>query len=107
MSALEELAFHTSRERLSNYYMLEKIGEGTYGMVYRALHLPTQKHVALKIIRLDSFEEGAPSSSVREISILKQLQHPNIIKLYEIVQTETSLTLGTSPICACTCLVLV
>jgi len=49
--------------------------------------------VALKKIRLESEDEGTPSTAVREISILKQLQHPNIVQLHEVIHTETSLTL--------------
>ena len=47
----------------------------------------------MKKIRLESLDEGTPSTAVREISILKQLQHPNIVRLYEVIHTETSLTL--------------
>jgi len=53
----------------------------------------TGEIVALKKIRLESEDEGTPSTAVREISILKQLQHPNIVQLYDVVHTETSLTL--------------
>jgi serine/threonine protein kinase len=42
---------------------------------------------------LESEDEGTPSTAVREISILKQLQHPNIVQLIEVIHTETSLTL--------------
>lgn len=44
-------------------------------------------------ISLESEDEGTPSTAVREISILKQLQHPNIVQLIEVIHTETSLTL--------------
>jgi cyclin-dependent kinase len=47
----------------------------------------------LKKIRLESEDEGTPSTAVREISILKQLQHPNIVQLHDVIHTETSLTL--------------
>jgi cyclin-dependent kinase len=79
--------------RLSKYKKLEKIGEGTYGLVYKAKDKRTGVLVALKKIRLESEDEGTPSTAVREISILKQLQHPNIVQLYEVIHTETSLTL--------------
>ena len=63
--------------RLTKYQKLEKIGEGTYGLVYKARNRKTNQLVALKKIRLESEDEGTPSTAVREISILKQLQHPN------------------------------
>lgn len=48
-------------------------------MVYKGRHKKTNRFVALKKIRLDSEEEGVPSTAIREISILKELQHPNIV----------------------------
>lgn len=66
-----------SRER---YEKIEKIGEGTYGIVYKAKDAISQELVALKKIRLENEEEGMPSTAMREISILKELKHPNIVK---------------------------
>lgn len=64
---------------LDNYIKLKKIGEGTYGTVYLAERKTDGKKVALKKIRYDSQDEGVPSTSIREISILKRLRHPNIV----------------------------
>lgn len=66
-----------TRER---YEKIEKIGEGTYGIVYKAKDSFTQELVAVKKIRLENEEEGMPSTAMREISILKELKHPNIVK---------------------------
>ena len=66
-----------NRER---YEKIEKIGEGTYGIVYKAKDNVTQELVAVKKIRLENEEEGMPSTAMREISILKELKHPNIVK---------------------------
>lgn len=63
-----------------NYEKLEKIGEGTYGIVYKAFDIYKNETVALKKIRLENEEEGIPSTAMREISILKNLRHPNIVK---------------------------
>ena len=63
------------------YSMVEKIGEGTYGVVYKALWTDEKKMVAIKKIRLENEEEGLPSTAVREISILKEMQHINIVRL--------------------------
>mmetsp|Transcript_15840 Transcript_15840/g.31001 ORF Transcript_15840/g.31001 Transcript_15840/m.31001 type:complete len:325 (+) Transcript_15840:101-1075(+) len=81
------------QHKLSLYTKLDKIGEGTYGLVYKAKHTKTSEIVALKEIRLDNEEEGTPSTAVREISILKQLQHSNIVQLHDVIHTDTSLTL--------------
>ena len=64
---------------INDYIREEKLGEGTYGVVYKARHVKTGKYVALKKIRLESEEEGVPSTAVREISLLKELEHPNIV----------------------------
>ena len=72
---------------------LEKIGEGTYGVVYKAKDRVTGEVVALKKIRLDAEDEGIPSTAIREISLLKELQHQNIVRLYDVVHTERKLTL--------------
>eukprot|EP01045_Picozoa_sp_COSAG04_P009165 COSAG04_NODE_524_length_13127_cov_18.191511_21_plen_66_part_00 len=62
------------------YQKLEKIGEGTYGVVYKAKHRDTGTIIALKKIRLEQEDEGVPSTAIREISLLKELQHPNIVR---------------------------
>ena len=65
---------------LEKYARLEKIGEGTYGVVYKAKDKKTGEFLALKKIRLEAEDEGIPSTAIREISLLKQLQHPNIVR---------------------------
>jgi len=52
---------------------------GTYGVVYKGKHKKTNRIVALKKIRLESEEEGVPSTAIREISLLKELVHPNVV----------------------------
>ena len=78
---------------MERYQKLEKIGEGTYGVVYKAKDRVTNEIVALKKIRLEAEDEGIPSTAIREISLLKELQHPNIVRLYDVVHTERKLTL--------------
>jgi len=78
---------------MEKYQKLEKIGEGTYGIVYKAKDKKTGELLALKKIRLEAEDEGIPSTAIREISLLKQLQHPNIVRLYDVVHTEKKLTL--------------
>jgi cyclin-dependent kinase 1 len=78
---------------LDDFMKLEKIGEGTYGVVYKARHKKTNRLVALKKIRLESEEEGVPSTAIREISLLKELQHPNIVTLEEVIMQDGKLYL--------------
>ncbi|KAF9436613.1 Cyclin-dependent kinase 3 [Entomortierella beljakovae] len=75
------------------YQKLEKIGEGTYGIVYKATHKLTGTPVALKKIRLENEDEGVPSTAIREISLLKELRHPNVVQLLEIIHDENKLYL--------------
>ena len=65
---------------MEKYQKIEKIGEGTYGVVYKARNRLSGELVALKKIRLEAEDEGIPSTAIREISILKELQHPNIVR---------------------------
>ncbi|KAL2113761.1 hypothetical protein VUR80DRAFT_2411 [Thermomyces stellatus] len=74
---------------MENYQKLEKVGEGTYGVVYRARDLTAGgRVVALKKIRLEAEDEGVPSTAIREISLLKEMRDPNIVRLYNIVHAE-------------------
>eukprot|EP01017_Pseudomicrothorax_dubius_P049901 TRINITY_DN934_c0_g5_i3.p1 TRINITY_DN934_c0_g5~~TRINITY_DN934_c0_g5_i3.p1 ORF type:complete len:329 (+),score=105.05 TRINITY_DN934_c0_g5_i3:117-1103(+) len=75
------------------YTKLEKIGEGTYGVVYKAKDKNTGDIIALKKIRLEHEDEGVPSTAIREISLLKELQHPNVVKLRDIVHGDAKLYL--------------
>eukprot|EP01054_Gregarina_sp_Poly1_P003523 Gregarina_sp_Poly_1__3522@NODE_2027_length_2834_cov_135_403325_g1310_i0_p1_GENE_NODE_2027_length_2834_cov_135_403325_g1310_i0NODE_2027_length_2834_cov_135_403325_g1310_i0_p1_ORF_typecomplete_len405_score38_54Pkinase/PF00069_25/1_2e67Pkinase_Tyr/PF07714_17/5_3e36Kinaselike/PF14531_6/0_0018Kinaselike/PF14531_6/0_026Kdo/PF06293_14/2e07Haspin_kinase/PF12330_8/0_00051Pkinase_fungal/PF17667_1/9_9e06FTA2/PF13095_6/0_29FTA2/PF13095_6/1_5APH/PF01636_23/0_056APH/PF01636_23/1_7e03WaaY/PF06176_11/0_12YrbLPh len=63
------------------YHLLETIGEGTYGVVYKAVDIASGRVVALKKIRTNNPDEGLPATSIREIKLLKTLDHPNIICL--------------------------
>uniref|UniRef100_A0AAY4BW34 Cyclin-dependent kinase 1 n=1 Tax=Denticeps clupeoides TaxID=299321 RepID=A0AAY4BW34_9TELE len=78
---------------MEDYLKIEKIGEGTYGVVYKGRHKSTGQVVAMKKIRLESEEEGVPSTAVREISLLKELQHPNVVRLLDVLMQESKLYL--------------
>ena len=67
--------------KLEDFVKIEKIGEGTYGVVFKGKNTKTGEIVAMKKIRLESEDEGVPSTAIREISLLKELQHPNIVCL--------------------------
>lgn len=78
---------------MDNFVKIEKIGEGTYGVVYKAKDLITGKLVALKKIRLEAETEGVPSTAIREISLLRELTHPNIVQLFDVVDGDKHLYL--------------
>ncbi|KAM6324802.1 cyclin-dependent kinase 10 isoform 2-T2 [Podargus strigoides] len=70
---------------VKEFEKLNRIGEGTYGIVYRARDTLTDETVALKKVRMDNEKDGMPISSLREITLLLQLRHPNIVELKEVV----------------------
>ena len=66
------------------YKKLEKLGEGTYGEVYEAYDVVSNRKVALKIMKLDQEEDGIPATTLREMSILRSVSHPNIVALLDV-----------------------
>ncbi len=62
------------------YEKKEKLGEGTYGVVYKGIDINSKKVYAIKKIKLEREDEGVPSTTLREISLLKSLTHPNIVQ---------------------------
>ncbi|XP_063239591.1 cyclin-dependent kinase 1 isoform X2 [Bacillus rossius redtenbacheri] len=80
-------------KKMDNFQKIEKIGEGTYGVVYKAKNKKTGEMVAMKKIRLENEDEGVPSTAIREISLLKELQHPNIVRLEDVLMEEPRLYL--------------
>ena len=67
-------------EGLQKYKIQEELGRGTYGVVYKAQNIETGQIVAIKKIKLDREDDGVPSTTMREISLLKNLKHPNIVE---------------------------
>lgn len=70
---------------VDEFERLNKIEEGTYGVVYRAEEKRTGAIVALKRVKMEKEKEGFPITSLREISTLLKAQHPNIVAVKEIV----------------------
>lgn len=70
---------------VTDFEKLNRIGEGTYGIVYRAKDKRTSDIVALKKVRMEREKDGIPISSLREISLLLSLDHNNIVRLKEVV----------------------
>mmetsp|Transcript_2705 Transcript_2705/g.2852 ORF Transcript_2705/g.2852 Transcript_2705/m.2852 type:complete len:650 (-) Transcript_2705:365-2314(-) len=85
----------TKGSRSIGHYMIGKtIGEGTFGKVKIGTHLLSGEKVAIKILEKDRINDVADVERVaREIHILKLIRHPNIIQLYEIIETPKQLYL--------------
>jgi serine/threonine protein kinase len=62
------------------YERLQELGSGSYAVVYKARNRETDEVIALKKLRFGFDEQGLPSSTLREISLLKELKHPNIVE---------------------------
>jgi len=75
---------------MENYLQKELIGSGTYAKVYKGVEIRTQQLVAIKSIRITK-EEGMPPTALREISILKNIKHINIIKLLQVIHKQNML----------------
>lgn len=69
------------------------LGAGTYGVVFRAVDSTTGATVALKKIKLEDKEDGLPGSALREIAVLKLLEHPNIVRLLDVHHSANHLYL--------------
>lgn len=61
------------------------VGSGTYGKVFKAIHVYTKQLAALKKIRMDGEKDGFPVTAVREIKLLQSLRHENIVSLHEVM----------------------
>lgn len=76
-----------------SFQKLEKIGEGTYGVVYKAREKKTERIVALKKIRLENENEGIPATTIREILLLKNLRHSTIVELSDVIYNNNKMYL--------------
>ncbi|RAH62053.1 negative regulator of the PHO system [Aspergillus piperis CBS 112811] len=88
-----------SSSHQGSFKKLEKLGQGTYAtgiylkfQVYKGRNRETNELVALKEINLDA-EEGAPSTAIREVSLLRRLTHENILTLHDVINVEDKLVL--------------
>ncbi|XP_057303298.1 cyclin-dependent kinase 9-like [Hydractinia symbiolongicarpus] len=77
-------------DEVGKYEKLTKVGQGTFGEVFKARNRKTRQIVALKKILMENEKEGFPITALREIKILKLLQHENIVCLLEICRTKAS-----------------
>ncbi|XP_078592169.1 MAP/microtubule affinity-regulating kinase 3-like isoform X16 [Branchiostoma floridae x Branchiostoma japonicum] len=88
---------HRSRNEehphIGKYRLLKTIGKGNFAKVKLARHVPTGKEVAIKIIDKTQLNPSSLQKLFREVRIMKMLNHPNIVKLFEVIETEKTLYL--------------
>jgi serine/threonine protein kinase len=97
---MEEINFfmskHASGKSIGNYLLEDTIGSGTFGKVKIGRHGLSGMKVAVKILEKQRIVDSADVERVsREIHILKQVRHPHIVRLYEIVESPKQLFLIT------------
>lgn len=80
-------------QQIKQYKLLKTIGKGNFARVMLARHLPTNSEVAIKIIDKTQLNTNSLEKLFREVSIMKLLNHPNIVKLFEVIETEKTLYL--------------
>ena len=74
-----------------NYSLIKKLGNGTFGQVYKVCHKKTGNIRAMKIIPKNNLRSGfADKDIIREINIMKNLDHPHIIKIYEFYRDQNN-----------------
>ncbi|XP_072161690.1 uncharacterized protein par-1 isoform X5 [Bemisia tabaci] len=78
---------------IGKYKLLKTIGKGNFAKVKLAKHIPTGKEVAIKIIDKTQLNPGSLQKLFREVRIMKMLDHPNIVKLFQVIETEKTLYL--------------
>ncbi|CAH8619722.1 unnamed protein product, partial [Heterobilharzia americana] len=84
---------NTKLNDIGFYRILNTIGSGNFSQVKLATHILTQERVAIKVIDKSKMDSVTRRLLSREISILESLHHPNIIRLYEVIETMTRLNL--------------
>jgi cell cycle related kinase len=79
---------------MQDYHVIAKIGEGTFGQVFKAQHIESGRIVALKVIRIKSIQDGIPKTVFREINALQHIEHPHVVPLFEHFPNGSSVVLS-------------
>jgi cyclin-dependent kinase len=90
------MAAHVLEKDKERYQKLGEIGQGTHGVVYKAEDRQTGNIIALKRIRVEAEDDGVPSTAIREISMLKELQqanHNNVVGWLDVISHSKKLNL--------------
>jgi serine/threonine protein kinase len=75
-------------KQIGDFRLMERIGQGAYAKVRKAIHIPTRQLYAVKIMNRDCFIDQQESQQVqREIEIMSQMHHPGLIALYTVLET--------------------
>ena len=80
-----------SDNKLNDYEQMGELGRGAYGCVYRGRHRATGKEYAIKKTHIDNRNDGIPSTTIREIAILMELEHRNIVHMEDTVMMDNDI----------------
>lgn len=80
-------------QSIGNYKLIRTIGKGNFAKVKLAKHMTTGRQVAIKVIDRMQLSPSGIQKLFREVRIMKALDHPNIVKLFEVIETERYLYL--------------
>ncbi|KAH9924728.1 CMGC/CDK/CDK7 protein kinase [Fomitopsis serialis] len=89
MDAVEK----ANTDRQKRWAKDQKIGEGTYAVVYRGREIATGRKVAIKKIKVGQFKDGLDMSAIREVKYLRELKHQNVIELLDVFSSKKNLNL--------------
>ncbi|KAJ3122511.1 TFIIH complex serine/threonine-protein kinase subunit kin28, partial [Physocladia obscura] len=78
---------------MNRYIKNDKIGEGTFAVVYTGIQISSNRKVAIKKIKLGQFKDGLDVPSIREVKFLKELKHSNVIELIDVFSHKKNLNL--------------
>ena len=84
---------HLFETTIQEYVKIEKVGEGTYGVVFKGRHKKRGEIVVMKKVKYQYHDDGIPSSTVREISLLRDLRHENIVELKDVLLEDNEIFL--------------
>ncbi|ODV84781.1 hypothetical protein CANARDRAFT_8355 [[Candida] arabinofermentans NRRL YB-2248] len=76
------------KQAVTRYSLLEKLGEGAFSTVYKAKDLETNQFVAIKLIKKYELDQAQQASVLKEVNIMRQLKHPNIVEFLNFIETE-------------------
>ncbi|KAK6460834.1 kinase-like domain-containing protein [Scheffersomyces coipomensis] len=78
----------TKFPNLDDYDIIDKMGEGAFSIVYKAKHLPSGEFVAIKILRKFQMDQAQKQAVLKEVTIMRQLNHPNVVKFIEFIDSQ-------------------
>ncbi|KAI3760700.1 hypothetical protein L1987_51098 [Smallanthus sonchifolius] len=90
---MDETSGSGSLSPLSNYRLGKTLGFGAFGKVKVALHILTGIKVAIKLLERQSINDSDGERVKREIKIMRLLSHPHIVRLFEVIETQSTIYL--------------